>query len=84
VPPIDEKSVQKHFVAGLPDFQTKKKKFVVYIGGGRPLNGKCWNIFWPFGIFDSHLVYLYILWPIGIFFPLLGMLFQEKYGNPVS
>jgi hypothetical protein len=42
---------------------------------------------WPFGIFDSHLVYLkdilYIFWSFGIFFR-FGMLDQEKSGNPAN
>jgi hypothetical protein len=47
---------------------------------------------WPFGIFCGHLVYFiviwYILWPFGIFYCHLeyifriGMLHQEKSGNP--
>jgi hypothetical protein len=42
---------------------------------------------WPFGIFDSHLVYLmaiwYILWSFGIhIFARFGTLCQEKSGNP--
>jgi hypothetical protein len=45
------------------------------------------NILWPFGIFHGHLVYFmaiwYICWLVGIFF-LLGILYQEKSGNPGS
>jgi hypothetical protein len=40
-------------------------------------NGRCRYIrfiLWSFGIFCGHLVY----------FPRLGMLYQEKSGNPVS
>jgi hypothetical protein len=48
-----------------------------------PCNGKYWYSLWPFGIFDSHLVYLYycqlvhfvVIWYI---FPV----YQEKSGNP--
>jgi hypothetical protein len=40
------------------------------------------------GIFYSHLVNFpaiwYILWPIDIFFPRVGILHQEKSGNPGS
>jgi hypothetical protein len=53
-----------------------------------------WYILWSFGIFCGHLVYFvviwYILWSFGIFcghlvhFPRVGMLYQEKSGNPAS
>jgi hypothetical protein len=35
------------------------------------VNGRCWSILWPFGLFFSNLVYLvaiwYILWLFGIY-----------------
>jgi hypothetical protein len=39
------------------------------------MNGKCWYILWPFGIFYGKLIYKmafwYILWLFGILFPVL-------------
>jgi hypothetical protein len=64
------------------------------------MEGRCWSMLWPFGLFYGHLVYIfyghlvyfmaiwYILWPFGIsygyfkLFPLFGMLYQDKSGNP--
>jgi hypothetical protein len=44
-----------------------------------------WSLLRPFGLFCGHLVYFlafwYMLWLSGIFF-CLGMLYQEKSGNP--
>jgi hypothetical protein len=60
----------------LPDgiFSYQKPSLVYF---GRPWNGKCWNVLWPFGIFDGHLVSfmaiilctatLYRAWSFGIF-----------------
>jgi hypothetical protein len=59
VPPIDEKSVQKHFVAGLPDFQTKNTNLSFILGGGLWME----NV----GIFFGHLEYLTAIWYICIF-----------------
>jgi hypothetical protein len=37
-------------------FRTKNP--ILYKYYGVPLNGKCFHICWPFGIFDSHLVHI--------------------------
>jgi hypothetical protein len=37
------------------------------------------SILLPFGIFYGDLVYLAV---ISVYFPLFGMLYQEKSGNP--
>jgi hypothetical protein len=70
-------------------FQTKNPMWENF-GGSR--NGKFWYILLPFGIFYYHLVYFTafenILSPFGIFcghlvyFCRLGILHQEKSGNP--
>jgi hypothetical protein len=39
--------------AGLPDGLFSDQTWVNF---GRPLNGKCWYILWPFGIIQGHLV----------------------------
>jgi hypothetical protein len=44
-------------------------------------NIKYWYIFWPFGIFDGHFGCLVSI--LNIFLALVGMLYQEKSGNPV-
>jgi hypothetical protein len=41
-----------------------KPKIPILVNFGGPWNAKCWNILWPFGIFNSHLV---LLWPFGTF-----------------
>jgi hypothetical protein len=44
-----------------------------------------WYILWPFGILYDHLVYFMAIWYIFghlVYFPRIGMLPQEKYGNP--
>jgi hypothetical protein len=33
-----------------------KPKIIIWVNFGDPLNGKCWYILWPFGIFYGHLV----------------------------
>jgi hypothetical protein len=38
-----------------------------------------WSILRPFEIFYGHLVFLVVIWCI---FPLFGILYQEKSGNP--
>jgi hypothetical protein len=57
-------------------FQTKNPNLVNF---GGPLNGKCWYIVCPFGIFYGDLVLFVEIWYIS---PRFGILCQEKYGNP--
>jgi hypothetical protein len=47
-------------------------------------DARCWYILWPFGQFSSHLVYFMalvfvVIWYI---FPILGVLYPGKSGNP--
>jgi hypothetical protein len=65
------------FCPGLPDgiSSNRKSQFrcILYIGS---CSGRCWYIYWPFGLFYGHLVYFvaigYILWPLGTYiFPFL-------------
>jgi hypothetical protein len=41
---------------GLPDGLFSNKKFQIWVNFGGLLNGNCWYILWPFGIFYGHLV----------------------------
>jgi hypothetical protein len=78
--------------SGLPDglFSKQKSQFGEILGGH--CLGRCWYILRPFGLFYGYLVYFaaiwYILWQLGIlyghlvYFSRLGMLHQEKSGNP--
>jgi hypothetical protein len=50
----------------------------IWVNFGGPWNGKYWYILWPFGIFNSHLVYFVAVWYI---FSFLVCLVQEKSGN---
>jgi hypothetical protein len=63
-----------------------RPKIAVWINFGGPCNGRYSYISWTFGLFYGHLIYFmdiwYILWYFGIFFPSVGILYQEKYGNP--
>jgi hypothetical protein len=38
-----------------------------------------WYVLWPFGIFYGNVV---ILWQFGIIFPVFGTLCQDKSGSP--
>jgi hypothetical protein len=38
-----------------------------------------WFILWPLGLFHSNWVYFVVIWYI---FPVYGMWYQEKSGNP--
>jgi hypothetical protein len=42
-------------------FQTK---IAIWINFGRPFDGRCYNILWPFGLFYSHLIYCIAVWYI--------------------
>jgi hypothetical protein len=64
-----------------------RPKLLIWVYFGGPWNAKCCFILCPFGIFYSHLVYIFnvhlvILSSFGIFFPRFGILYQEKSGNP--
>jgi hypothetical protein len=48
------------------------------------LNGKCWNILWPFGICNLCPFGIGSLWSFVIFFLNLECLDQEKSGNPAG
>jgi hypothetical protein len=63
----------------LPDGLFSNQKSQIWVNFGGPLNGKCWYILWPFGIFYGHLVFFVVLCHI---FPTLECLDQEKSGNP--
>jgi hypothetical protein len=41
---------------GLPDGLFSNLKSQIWVNFGGPLNGKCFYISWPFGIFYGHLV----------------------------
>jgi hypothetical protein len=63
-----------------------KPKMPIWVNFGGYCNGSCGSILWPFwsilrslGTVGGHLVYFMVIWYIFGF----GMLYQEKYGNPV-
>jgi hypothetical protein len=64
----------------LPDGLFSNQKSQIGVNFGGPLNGKCWYILWPFGIFYGRLVQYVV---ISYIFPNLVCLDQEKSGNPV-
>jgi hypothetical protein len=37
-------------------------KIPIWVNFGGPWNGKCWYVFWPFGIFYGHLVQFMAVW----------------------
>jgi hypothetical protein len=65
-------------------FQTK---FVIWVNFGGSCNGRCWNILRTFGLFYGHFIYCSDIWYLYFvakcyIFPRLGILYQEKSGNP--
>jgi hypothetical protein len=54
---------------------TFKSKVPIWVYFRGSCNGNCWSILWPFGLFNSHLVYFTAIWsilrPFGLFFPVL-------------
>jgi preprotein translocase subunit SecG len=63
-----------------------KPKIQFWANFGRSCNGRRCCVLWPFGIFYGQLVNSMVIWYIllsyGIFFLVLGILYQEKSGNP--
>jgi hypothetical protein len=71
---------------GLPDGLFSKKKNTNLRKFWRTLEWKklkyfmaVWNILWTFGIVCDHLVHFVLIWYI---IPVLGIMYQEKSGNP--
>jgi hypothetical protein len=71
---------------GLPDdICIFKPKIPIWVNFGGSCNWRCWYILCtfgllrPFDIFYDHLVHFVVIWYI---FLRLGMLYQEKSGNP--
>jgi hypothetical protein len=83
--------------ARLPDGIFSDQKSQIWENLGGSCNRRClaiWYILWPFGTFCGLLVYFVAKWnmlPMVILvyfmvicyiFPVLGVLYHEKYGNP--
>jgi hypothetical protein len=63
-----------------------KPKIQIWVNFGGSCNVIFCCILWPFGLFYGLLLYFMDIWCsswyFGIFFPLFGILYQEKSGNP--
>jgi hypothetical protein len=65
-----------------------KPKIPIRVNFGGASIGKCFYVLWPFGIFYGDWGYFmtiwYILYSFCAFFPVFGIMYQEKSGNPAS
>jgi hypothetical protein len=72
-------------ILGVARWHIFKPKIQIWVNFERPFNGRCWYILWPFGLFQSQLVYfvaIWFLWGFFVYFSRFGALHREKSGNP--